>query len=285
MNSAPVFGILHPGAMGSAVGAALVAGGAETHWVAAGRSEATRDRAATSGLTAVDTLNDLTSTCDVVISVCPPAEAVAVATAVFAAGFRGTYVDANAIAPATARAIGDRSAASGAIYVDGGIVGPPPRHRGLTVLYLSGPAAAIDTLDAAFADSALVTHRVAEDPGAASAVKMAFAAWTKGTSALLLAIRALAEAEGVTAGLDHAWATLTPELTERLPATVAGTVPKAWRFAGEMEEIATTFADAGLPGGFHAAAAEIYAALAEFRDRSDVDLAEVLERLASPATD
>ncbi|MDW3216979.1 MAG: DUF1932 domain-containing protein [Acidimicrobiales bacterium] len=274
-------GILHPGAMGASIGAALVAGG-DVRWTDAGRSPASVTRARRAGLRAEATLEDLTASCDTLISVCPPAAAVELAAAVVATGFTGTYLDANAIAPATARAIGAQVETAGGVFVDGGIIGPPATTRGATVLYLAGPAAPVAALHDAFAGSAVITETVDGAPGAASAVKMAFAAWSKGTSALLLAIRALAEHEGVAEGLEHAWSTLTPDLLARLPRTVAGTAPKAWRFAGEMDEIASTFAAAGLPAGFHTAAGDIYRRLADLRDADAVELADVLDRLAPP---
>ncbi len=288
-QTAPVsFGVVHPGAMGSSLGAALVAEGHEVMWASEGRSEATNARARADGLVDVGSLAALVERVSTLISVCPPGEASAVAADVTAAGFTGVYVDANAVAPATARHIEALVLDAGATFVDGGIVGPPARHRGLTVLYLSGAAEPCTRLAEAFGEGPVMTHRVAEPAGAASAVKMAFAAWTKGTSALLLAARALAEAEGVTEGLDHAWSVLTPELAERLPVTVAGTAPKAWRFVGEMQEIAAAFEDAGLPGGFHLAAASIYEALADLRDVDEVDTLDVIQRLvtaAGPASD
>jgi 3-hydroxyisobutyrate dehydrogenase-like beta-hydroxyacid dehydrogenase len=273
-------GIVHPGAMGTSLGAALVGNGHDVRWASHGRSDATRTRAAADGLVDVGHLSDLVAESEMIISVCPPGEAAAVAGEIAGHGYVGDFLDANAIAPSTARGIAAALEAGGATFVDGGIVGPPARHRGLTVLYLSGDPDGCARVTESFAGSALDTHLVDGPAGAASAVKMAFAAWTKGTSALLLAIAALAEVEGVTAGLEHAWSVLTPDLAARLPATAAGTAPKAWRFVGEMEEIASTFADAGLPSGFHLAAAEIYTNLRELRDRDGVTIDEVMALLA-----
>lgn len=274
-------GILHPGAMGSSLGAALVGAGHEVVWASEGRSAATRARAEADRLVDAGTVADLVTRSDTIVSVCPPGEALAVAWSVARLGFAGTYVDTNAVAPATARAIAAVMNEVGAHLLDGGIVGPPARHAGLTVLYLSGPRAHSVAFAERFDGTPLETHHVDERIGSASAVKMAFAAWTKGTSALLLAVRALAEREGVVDGLDHAWSTLTPDLHDRLPATARGTAPKAWRFVDEMHEIASTFDDAGLPSGFHQAAASIYAALADLRDETDADLADIMARLAA----
>ena len=274
-------GILHPGAMGTSLGGALVGAGHEVVWASEGRSDATRARAEADGLVDVGTLSELVARTDTVVSVCPPGEALAVARSVAGFGFTGTYVDANAVAPATARAIADVVADGGARAIDGGIVGPPARHAGLTVLYLSGQRAHSDAFAAHFAGTPLETHHVDERIGSASAVKTAFAAWTKGTSALLLAVRALAAREGVVDGLDHAWSTLTPELHDRVTATARGTAPKAWRFVDEMHEIASAFDSAGLPSGFHQAAASIYAAMADLRHETDADLTDVMARLAA----
>lgn len=264
-------GFLHPGAMG-AVLAATCAG--ERRWVSSGRSEATARRAETAALTACESLDELTASCRTLVSVCPPDAAEEVAAAIAAAGFDGIYVDANALAPATARRIGERFDR----FVDGGIIGPPPIVAGTTRLYLSGPdAPAVARL---WDDSPLEVRVVDGGAGTASAVKVCFAAWTKGTAALLLAIRALAEREGVTDAIVGEWETSMPDLISRADHTARRISPKAWRFAGEMEEIAAAFGANDLPSGFHSAAAELYRMLGEFKDRSPgPSLSEVLEVL------
>ena len=113
---------------------------------------------------------------------------------------------------------------------------------------------------------------------------MCFAAWTKGTSALLLAIRALAEGEGVTDAIVAEWATSMPDLIDRAELTAPAVGPKAWRFVGEMEEIGAAFAAHGLPSGFHEAAAEVYARLERFKDDDPGPaLAEVVDALIDPS--
>lgn len=278
-------GLLHPGAMGASLGAALVDRGHQVVWAAQHRSRATRTRAQRVGLVDVGTLAALVERSDTILSVCPPAEALTVAHSIAALGFTGVYLDANAVAPATARAVAATVGEAGAAPLDGGIIGPPAGPDGLTVLYLSGDRGRSDAVAQLFAGGPLRTVHVGDSIGAASAVKIGFAAWTKGTSALLLAVRAFAEAEGVVDGVDHAWSTLTPELIDRLPATAAGTGPKAWRFVGEMREIATAFGAAGLPSGFHTAAAEVYAALADLRDHDRVEIAQVVQRLLEMPAD
>ena len=134
--------ILHPGEMGAEVGAAARAGGARVLWVSGGRSGATRDRAGAAGLDDAGTLKAALGQASVVLSVCPPHAAVDLAGSVAAEGFRGTYVDANAISPDTSRRIGGIVEAAGARFVDGGIIGPPPTKPGTTRLYLCGSESA-----------------------------------------------------------------------------------------------------------------------------------------------
>jgi 3-hydroxyisobutyrate dehydrogenase-like beta-hydroxyacid dehydrogenase len=243
-----VIGLLHPGEMGSAVGEALRSAGHTVLWASEGRSAETAARAA--AFEDAGTMEELARRSDVILSVCPPHAALDVARSV--AGFEGHYVDANAVSPATAREIG---AAVGR-FVDGGIIGPPPREPGDTRLYLAGPEA--DAVAGLFAGTALDARVLPGEPGAASALKMAYAAWTKGTAAMLLAIRELARTEEVEPALLEEWRISQPELIERSASAARSAERKGWRWVGEMEEIASTFASAGLPDGFHLAAAEVF---------------------------
>ncbi len=272
---AQTIGVLHPGEMGAAVAAALRSCGHDVVWASAGRSPATAARAAEAGLRDVGSAQDLAAASDVVVSVCPPHEAKAVARALH--GFAGIYVDANAVSPETARAIGD-VVTSGAVFVDGGIIGPPPREAGTTRLYLSGPAAG--AVAAAFVGSPLAAVVVSARPGDASAVKMAYAAWTKGTAALLLCARAAARAAGVEDALLAEWAESLPELERQCDRAARSATAKGWRWVGEMEEIAATFAAAGLPEGFHLAAAETFRRAPRSAAPGDDALAAVLDALS-----
>ena len=263
--------LLHPGAMGASLGAALRGNGHDVRWVVDGRSDATAGRARDADLTPVDGLGEALEAVDHVLSVCPPHAAVAVAEAVMAAEFDGTYVDANAVSPDTARRIGTMV---GSGFVDGGIVGPPASRPGVTRLYLSGAGA---EGVAGWFSGTLVDARPVS--GSASALKMCYAAFTKGSSALLLAIRALAEREGVTEALLAEWALSQPGLPERSAATAVSTSAKAWRFEGEMREIAATFGAAGLPGGFHEAAADVFGRMSPLKDAADADIERVVAHL------
>ena len=272
-------GVVHPGEMGSAVGAAAVERGARVLWASDGRGGATHARAAADGLEDVATLARLTRESAVIISVCPPSAALDVARAVAALGYRGTFVDANAVAPATTRAVGDAVTAGGAEFVDGSIIGPPPRAPGEARLYLSGaPASRVAAL---FADGLLEPIVLDGGIGAASAIKMAYSGWNKGSQALLIAVRALAIHEGVDEALLAEWARSMPDMPGRSQAAVSGTTRKAWRFVAEMEQIAATFDATGLPDGFHHAAAEVYRRLAGWKDTPVApSVAEVAKTLA-----
>jgi 3-hydroxyisobutyrate dehydrogenase-like beta-hydroxyacid dehydrogenase len=238
--------------MGAAIAAELRRAGHEVVWASEDRSEATRARAA--GLTDAGTADELARRSEVVLSVCPPHAALEVAGSI--GSFNGVYVDANAVSPETARRVAEAVEAAGAVFVDGGIVGPPPREPGSTRLYLSGPSAAL--VSGLFEGTAVDARVVSDRVGAASAVKMAYAAWTKGTAALVLATRALAQAEEVEPVLLDEWNLSLPDVTADSERAARAADAKGWRWVGEMEEIAATFAAAGLPAGFHEAAAEVF---------------------------
>ena len=250
-----VTAVLHPGEMGAAVGRCLADAGHLVLWASPGRGSATAARARAAGLADAGSVQEVAARADVIISVCPPHAALNVARAV--AGFGGTYVDANAISPATARAVAAVVEGGGASYVDGGIIGNgSPTFPGTTRFYLSGPrAGAVRDL---FAGSPLDARIVTGELTAASSVKMAYAAWTKGTAALLLAVRALARAGRVEADLLAEWELSQPSRQAASVRAGGSAGAKGWRWAGEMDEIAASMAEAGLPDGFHHAAAEIF---------------------------
>jgi len=244
-----VVGLLHPGEMGAAIGAVLRQRGIDVLWASDGRSGETAARAKAAGLRDAESIPALARGADVILSVCPPHAARDVASAV--GDFDGVYVDANAVAPATVRGIG----AGFERFVDGGIVGPPPGDSP-TRLYLSGREAQriVDLFAATNVDARVVSGEV----GAASGVKATYAAWSKGSAALLLAIRDVALAEGVADMLFAEWRESIPGLEERLAGAERSAGAKGWRWVGEMEEIAAAFAAAGAPDGFHRAAAEVF---------------------------
>jgi 3-hydroxyisobutyrate dehydrogenase-like beta-hydroxyacid dehydrogenase len=246
-------GVLHPGEMGAAFGSVLRDAGHSVLWVSAGRSDATRTRAGEAGLEDAGSLDLLVERSDVILSICPPHAALELAAAL--PPFDGVFVDANAIAPETARHVGDAVTRRGTRFVDGGIVGSPPTSSEPRLFLAGADAGRIADL---FAGTPVQPRVLDGPPGAASAVKCAYAAWTKGSGALLLAIRAFARAEGVESALLEAWAESLPEVERRSDGARRSAAAKGWRWVGEMEEIAAAFAADGLPNGFHEAAAEVY---------------------------
>ena len=257
-------GLLHPGEMGATVGAAARENGVRVMWASSGRGPETCGRAAAAGLTDVEALSSLVERSRIILGVCPPHAAVDLARAVAGQGFSGVYVDANAVSPGTARDVRRVVEAGGASFVDGGIIGPPALTPGTTRLYLSGDESA--RVAACFRRGPLEACVLDGPPGAASALKMAYAAWTKGSAALLIAIRTLAIDERVDAALIREWELSQAGLSGRSASAVRSNARKAWRFSGEMEEIADTFAAAGLPDGFHRAAADIYRRMSDYKD-------------------
>ncbi len=273
-------GILHPGEMGSAVAASMQSGENEVYWASEGRSGHTRERAIGLGLVDVFTVARLCEVCPAIFSVCPPEFADAVADQVRSFSFRGLYVDANAISPERVRCMDARMRSSGITFVDGSIIGLATRVPGSTWIYFSGESAA-EAAACFGSDGPLTAEVIDGEIGKASALKMCFAGYSKGTSALLCAVLAAAEQLGVRAQLERQW-TRTGGSPANPGKTVAGVAPKAWRFAPEMKEIAATFEAAGLPPEFHQAAARIYSALASFKD-SQPDMEEVLRALGGPS--
>lgn len=275
-------GILHPGEMGSTVAVSARNSGNEVFWVSEGRSAATHKRASDGGLRDAGTLARLCELCPVIISVCPPEFAEPMANEVARRSYDGVYVDANAISPERTRRIGRRLEDCGARFVDGGIIGPAAIRRGQTWLYLSGDHAA--DVAPCFSAGPIEVEVLAGGVGQASALKMCFAANSKGSAALLMAIVAAAEQLGVIENLKAQWARGGPSLPglEREMSRIA---PKAWRFAAEMHEIATTFQSAGVPGEFYVGAAEIFRRLEGFKGREQPSPKDVLETLISSSAD
>ncbi len=262
--------LLHPGEMGAAVGACLVSRGTRVVWASENRSPATRERADRAGLEDLGSLDNALAASDAALSICAPSGAVDLARQAAATNFRGIYIDANAISPAHSREIGCLIEKTGARFVDGGIIGLPPTPNRITRLYLCGPDA--PAIAALFAGSQTEAILIDRPIGAASALKMCYAACNKGETALLGIIRALARYEGVDETLLKEWADSMPGIAEQ-SEHIAQRARKAWRWAGEMEEIAASFDAANIPSGF-LANAEIYRRLAEFKDAPELPSSE-----------
>ena len=256
--------VLAPGDMGHAVAAVLKAKGLRVVTCLAGRSARTRALAAAAG---VEDLADdvaLVRAADALLAILVPAQAGALAARI-AAALRGAgtdllYVDCNAIAPQTACEVGRIVEAAGARFVDAGIIGPPPRPGAAGTRFYASGAAAAEL--AQLRDYGLDVRVLGARAGDASAVKMCYAALTKGTTAIMTELALAAERLGVSEALRAELAASQPEMLERMERGVPAMVPKAHRWVGEMEEIARTFAAVGLTPLTFEGAAALYALVA-----------------------
>ena len=271
-------GILHPGEMGVSIAASAIKSGHEVYWVSDNRSDKTRQRAEKHNLVDIVSLSHLCQTSEIIFSVCPPHSAEDVAKSVIERGFKGYYLDANAISPQRSSRIRQMVESNGIHFIDGGIIGGPAWNPKETWLYLSGKD--VKVIADCFTSGPLETKIIGDEIGKASALKMCYAAYSKGTTALLAAILATAESLGVRDELYGQWNMDDPSFSEQANRRTTRVTAKAWRFEGEMHEIAATFQEAGLPNGFHEAAAEIYHRLAGFKDSTETpSLDDVLNTL------
>jgi len=271
-------GFLHPGDMGISLASTSQNTGHTAYWVSQNRSPETTERAAKYSLAEVQTLDELCDTCSVIICVCPPHAAAEVADQILACSFKGVYADVNAIAPQRTRCIGQSMTDAGVEFVDGGIIGGPAWSPQATWLYLSGRAS--DRVAACFSGGPLETEIVGDEIGRASALKMCFAAYLKGTTALMCATVAAAEGMGVRTDLEKHWARKDSDFSQSTLNRIRQVTQKAWRFSGEMNEIASTFEAAGIPGGFHLAAGDLFNRIAKFKGADPIPPVEdVLEAL------
>jgi 3-hydroxyisobutyrate dehydrogenase-like beta-hydroxyacid dehydrogenase len=196
--------------------------------------------------------------------VCPPEFAFEVARAVAATGFRGVFADVNALAPRHKIEMGLEMEAAGIRFADGGIIGLPSRVSGETTLFLSGAAA--EDVAACFAGGAIAASVMGMETGRASALKILFAAYNKGSIALFTTLYAAAEHYGVGEELKGQF-THRGLSVDKIEAQILRAAPKAWRWVAEMHEISEALEAAGLPGEFHQGAAQIYERMRELKDR------------------
>jgi 3-hydroxyisobutyrate dehydrogenase-like beta-hydroxyacid dehydrogenase len=266
--------------MGAAVAACAASNAAEVLWCEAGRSPASAARAAQFGLTAVAGLGELLERSDIVISLCPPAAAEDLARDVAAHGFAGVFAEANAISPERAHRIAALLEPE-ATVVDGGVVGSPPVGGKTQTLYMSGPAAATERIEALFAGTAVRTAVLGTEVGKASALKLAYASFQKTSRVLVALAVGMAREHGVDQELLEVASRRTDSYLSE-PQYIAKTAARAWRWGPELEEAADTLAAAGLPPQMLRAAASTLARWHDAKDDSSLTLADALDRLAQP---
>ncbi len=258
--------VIAQGAMGAGVGGRLVERGLHVITSLAGRSEASAKRAREAGMVAVS--DQECAQADYFLSILPPSEALSLARKMAALigpnNKKPVYVDCNAVSPPTKVEIGNVITKAGAPFVDVGIIGmPPTKDGGSPWLHASGPDSA---RVAPLGDFGINVNIVDGPIGAASALKMSYAGITKGVTALgsmmMLAATRHGAAEGLRRELERSQTALFPWFQRQIPAMY----PKAYRFVGEMDEIAAFVGD-------DPAAKKLYEAISAFYTRLAADFA------------
>jgi 3-hydroxyisobutyrate dehydrogenase-like beta-hydroxyacid dehydrogenase len=257
-------GLLSPGEMGHTIGQVLHANGLRVLTHLGGRSERSRALAAQAGMEDTPSIDDLVGEAEILLSVLVPARATAIADQVANAIERTRadllYVDCNAIAPPTVERIGARILSAGGRFADAGIVGPPPRRPGTTRFFTSGPGA---TEFAELAAAGLDVRVIGDRIGQASGLKMCYAALTKGLIALGTELLLAAHLMGLDDALRDEQRESIPSVLSWIEGMMPSMPPKAYRWVGEMEEIAATFAALGLTPRMLEGAADMYLFVAE----------------------
>jgi 3-hydroxyisobutyrate dehydrogenase-like beta-hydroxyacid dehydrogenase len=257
-------GVVSPGDMGQAIAGRLKESGLSVHVALDGRSERTRTLARDAGLTDCGSMEKLVATCELVISVINPGEALNVsreaAAAIRKTGRKIAFADLNAVSPQTARAADRMIREAGGVFIDGGIIGPPPRaEKDRPRIYVSGPDA---YLLESIQHPNLLIRVLSERVGDASGVKMCYAAMTKGTTALAVELLVAARELGVEQALEKELRESRGDVFEWQMKNIAVMPPKAYRWVPEMQEIAKTFGELGLTRRIFEGATDIYAMVA-----------------------
>jgi 3-hydroxyisobutyrate dehydrogenase-like beta-hydroxyacid dehydrogenase len=245
--------------MGHAIGRALRGHGLDVITCLVGRSERTRTRAADAGMRTLASYEDLVREADLILAILVPDEAVSVARliadAMRAAG-RGPYIaDCNAVSPRTASTIGEIVTAAGGKFIDASIIGLPPADGVTPRLYVSGPHAHVLKL---LHGKGMEIVTLGGHIGEASGLKMCYAAVTKGTFALYYAAATSAAKLGLFDELCREFEHSQPEVYQVMQRQLPRLPAKAFRWAGEMEQIAETLEMVGVTPSMHRGAAELY---------------------------
>jgi 3-hydroxyisobutyrate dehydrogenase-like beta-hydroxyacid dehydrogenase len=253
-------GIVSPGDMGQAIAGRLKESGMNVHTALDGRSERTRTLARAAGLTDCGSMEKLVGTCELVISVINPGEALSVAreaaSAIRKTARKIAFADLNAVSPQTARDANAMIREAGGTFIDGGIIGPPPRgEKDKPRIYVSGPDA---YLIEQIQHPNLLVRVMSEHIGDASGIKMCYAAMTKGTTALAVELLVAARRLGVEQALEKELRDSRADVFEWQVKNIAAMPPKAYRWVPEMQEIAKTFGELGMTRRIFEGATDMY---------------------------
>ena len=275
MSQIPQIAVIAPGGMGAAVGARLVERGVRVVTSLKGRSQASAERAKAAGMTPVEDAE--IAQANFVLSIVPPKEALPLAErlapSLRTANKKPLYVDCNAVSPETVEKIAAMITAAGCPFVDGGIIGGPPRagYDG-PVFYVSGiEAKRLDALN----EYGLVFRPIDGPIGAASALKMCYGGITKGLTAIGSAMVLAAHRAGIADTLHTELSAIQPQLMARLSGSVPDMFSKSYRWVAEMEEIASFVSDR--------AEREMYQGIAELYERLAADTKDSREEIEALA--
>jgi len=250
--------------MGHAIGRELRQHGLDVVACLSGRSGRTKGLSNHAGIREVESLRQLVTQADLILSILVPANAESatkeIAQAIRASKTTLHFVDCNAISPKTVNRIGKIIRTTGSLFSDASIIGLPPGATTPPRLYVSGPnAVAIHVLN----DKGVVVKTIGGEIGQASGIKMCYAALTKGTFALYYALVMVADRLDLLDELLSEFKSSQPDAFQRMHQLLPRLPAKAWRWVGEMEQIASTFEQAGVTPSFHEAAADIYRLISE----------------------
>ena len=275
-------GLMSPGHMGHLIGLTLQRSGFNIITSLKDRSTRTKNLSEKAKILNVGTIKNLVHESDILLSIVPPQNALKVATTVASeiqiSGKTALYVDCNAIAPQTTKKMGSIITKSGFHFVDGGIIGNPPSTNSITRLYVSGPKAHDITL---LSTNNFSIIRISDLIGDASALKMCYAALTKGTAALQLAQLTVAQILGIDNYLEEELLLSKNDLYTSMKSALPKLPAKAHRWIEEMNQISLTFKSAGVTGSFHSGAKEIYKKVSKTsfaqEDEIEVDIKRTLK--------
>ena len=251
--------IMSPGDMGHAVGQVLSESGIDVITCTDGRSQRTKNLAEMAGLRQVATLEDMVIQADLVLSIMVPSKAMSFVREIsphFESSKTPTYfADCNAVSPQSALAMAEVINQAGGKFIDGGIIGTAPTKGDTPRFYVSGPdASVVMELDG----RGIIVKAIGNKVGQASGIKMCYAALTKGTNTLHVALLTAASRMGLTDDLRKEFEFSQKSHLAAMEKGISRLPANAHRWIGEMEEIAATFENLGVTPNFHKGAAEIY---------------------------
>ena len=256
--------IMSPGDMGHAVGQVLSESGLDVITCTEGRSQRTRDLAELAGLRQVATLEDMVIQADLILSIMVPSKAMDFAREIaphLKSGKTLTYfADCNAVSPQSALAMADVINQAGGKFIDGGIIGTAPTKGDTPRFYVSGPdASVVMELDG----RGIIVKAIGDKIGQASGIKMCYAALTKGTNTLHVALLTAANRMGLTEDLREEFEFSQQGALNAMESGISRLPANSHRWIGEMEEISSTFQSLGITPYFHKGAADVYRMLNE----------------------